>query len=153
MTDNVLNNALSGLLPFLQHHSACTLANALLERLSTHLATELHYIRTGKKKKTLTASESIRLRKFFEIASSRWAASVDCACRNVLVQAIPKANQALEVTDQRCFGQYELRGGRQDAILVSIIVPPKRGLKGQNDERETEDRPYRCSALLEPRGS
>jgi hypothetical protein len=47
-TDNVLNNALSGLLPFLQHHSARTLAGALLERLSTHLATELHYIRTGK---------------------------------------------------------------------------------------------------------
>lgn len=48
MTDNVLNSALSGLLPFLQHHSARTLADALLERLSTHLATELHYIRTGK---------------------------------------------------------------------------------------------------------
>ena len=47
MTDNVLNSALSGLLPFLQHHSARTLADALLERLSTHLATELHYIRTG----------------------------------------------------------------------------------------------------------
>ena len=48
MTDNVLNGALSGLLPFLQHHPARTLADALLERLSTHLATELHYIRTGK---------------------------------------------------------------------------------------------------------
>ncbi len=48
MTDSVLNSALSGLLPFLQHHSARTLADALLERLSTHLATELHYIRTGK---------------------------------------------------------------------------------------------------------
>ena len=48
MTDNILNSALSGLLPFLQHHSARTLADALLERLSTHLATELHYIRTGK---------------------------------------------------------------------------------------------------------
>jgi hypothetical protein len=48
MTDSVLNSALSGLLPFLQHHSARTLADALLERLSTHLATELHYVRTGK---------------------------------------------------------------------------------------------------------
>ena len=48
MTDNVLNSALSGLLPFLQHHSARTLVDALLERLSTHLATELYYIRTGK---------------------------------------------------------------------------------------------------------
>jgi hypothetical protein len=48
MTDNVLNTALSGLLPFLQHHSAETLATALLERLSTHLKTELHFIRTGK---------------------------------------------------------------------------------------------------------
>ena len=48
MTDNILNSALSSLLPFLQHHSARTLADALLERLSTHLATELHYIRTGK---------------------------------------------------------------------------------------------------------
>ena len=47
-TDNVLNNALSGLLPFLHHHTARTLADALLERLSTHLATELAYIRTGK---------------------------------------------------------------------------------------------------------
>lgn len=48
MTDNVLNNALSGLLPFLQHHTARTLADSLLERLSTHLSTEMHYIRTGK---------------------------------------------------------------------------------------------------------
>jgi len=48
MTDSILNSALSQLLPFLQHHSAKTLANALLERLHTHLATELQYIRTGK---------------------------------------------------------------------------------------------------------
>jgi hypothetical protein len=48
MTDSILNSALSGLLPFLQHHSARTVADALLERLTTHLATELHYIRTGK---------------------------------------------------------------------------------------------------------
>jgi hypothetical protein len=48
MTDGILNSALTGLLPFLQHHPARTLADALLERLSTHLATELHYIRTGK---------------------------------------------------------------------------------------------------------
>jgi hypothetical protein len=47
MTDSILNSALSGLLPFLRHHSARSLADALLERLSTHLATELHYIRTG----------------------------------------------------------------------------------------------------------
>jgi hypothetical protein len=47
MTDNLLNSALSSLLPFLQHHTARTLADALVERLSTHLATELHYIRTG----------------------------------------------------------------------------------------------------------
>lgn len=48
VTDNVLNTALSQLLPFLQHHSAKILADALLERLDTHLQTELSYIRTGK---------------------------------------------------------------------------------------------------------
>jgi hypothetical protein len=48
MTDNVLNSALSGLLSFLQYHSGPTLAKALLERLHTHLQTELVYIRTGK---------------------------------------------------------------------------------------------------------
>jgi hypothetical protein len=48
MTDSILNSALSGLLPFLRHHSARALADALLERLSTHLVTELHFIRTGK---------------------------------------------------------------------------------------------------------
>lgn len=47
-TDDVLNTALSLLLPFLQHHSAKMLADALLERLHTHLQTELSYIRTGK---------------------------------------------------------------------------------------------------------
>jgi len=47
-TDNVLNTAHSQLLSFLQFHSAKTLADALLERLQTHLATELHYVRTGK---------------------------------------------------------------------------------------------------------
>ena len=48
MTDGILNSALTGLLPFLQHHSGPTLAKALLERLHTHLQTELVYIRTGK---------------------------------------------------------------------------------------------------------
>jgi hypothetical protein len=48
MTDNVLNSALSGLLPFLQYHPGPTLAKALLERLHIHLQTELVYIRTGK---------------------------------------------------------------------------------------------------------
>jgi hypothetical protein len=48
MTDNVLNSALSGRLSFLQYHSGPTLAKALLERLHTHLQTELVYIRTGK---------------------------------------------------------------------------------------------------------
>jgi len=47
-TDYVLNAVLSQLLPFLQHHSAKILADALLERLHTHLQTELSYIRTGK---------------------------------------------------------------------------------------------------------
>jgi hypothetical protein len=47
-TDTVLNTALSQLLPFLQHHSAKIVADALLERLHTHLQTELSYIRTGK---------------------------------------------------------------------------------------------------------
>jgi hypothetical protein len=53
MTDNVLNSALSGLLPFLQHHSARTLADALLERLHTHLQTELVYVRTGRSSDSL----------------------------------------------------------------------------------------------------
>jgi hypothetical protein len=48
MTDSILNSALSGLLPFLQYHSGPTLAKALLERLHTHLQTELVFIRTGK---------------------------------------------------------------------------------------------------------
>jgi hypothetical protein len=63
MTDNVLNSALSGLLPFLQHHSAKTLADALLIRSRTHLATELHYTRTGKSSDGLgdyTAAKTFR---------------------------------------------------------------------------------------------
>ena len=49
MTNKFSNGALSGSSSFLcKHHPARTLADALLERLSTHLATELHYIRTGK---------------------------------------------------------------------------------------------------------
>jgi hypothetical protein len=47
-TDNVLNTAESQLLPFLQFHTGRVLAERLLERLSTHLATELTFIRTGK---------------------------------------------------------------------------------------------------------
>jgi len=48
LTDNILNSALSSLLPFLRHHPGPTLAKALLDRLQTHLQTELVYIRTGK---------------------------------------------------------------------------------------------------------
>jgi hypothetical protein len=64
-TDNVLNMAHSQLLPFLQFHSAKTLANALLERLQTHLATELHYVRTGKNSDGLgeyTSAKTFRTR-------------------------------------------------------------------------------------------
>jgi hypothetical protein len=63
MTDNVLNSALSGLLPFLQYHSGPTLAKALLERLHIHLQTELVYIRTGKSSDGLgdyTAAKTFR---------------------------------------------------------------------------------------------
>ena len=64
-TDNVLNTAHSQLLPFLQFHSAKTLAAALLERLQTHLATELHYVRTGKNSDGLgeyTSAKTFRTR-------------------------------------------------------------------------------------------
>jgi hypothetical protein len=64
-TDNVLNTAHSQLLPFLQFHSAKTLADALLERLQTHLATELHYVRTGKNSDGLgeyTSAKTFRTR-------------------------------------------------------------------------------------------
>lgn len=47
LIDNLLNTALSSLIPFLRFHSARTLTNALLDRLDTHLPTELHYVRTG----------------------------------------------------------------------------------------------------------
>jgi hypothetical protein len=64
-TDNVLNMAHSQLLPFLQFHSAKTVADALLERLQTHLATELHYVRTGKNSDGLgeyTSAKTFRTR-------------------------------------------------------------------------------------------
>ena len=62
-TDRVLNSALSNMLPFLQHYSAHTLADALLQRLSIHLETELHYIRTGRSSDGLgeyTAAKTFR---------------------------------------------------------------------------------------------
>jgi hypothetical protein len=48
VSDNLLNAVEVALLPFLQHNKANEVANRLLDRLGTHLITELHYIRTGK---------------------------------------------------------------------------------------------------------
>jgi hypothetical protein len=48
VSDNLLNAAEASLLPFLHHNKASEVANRLLERLGTHLITELQFIRTGK---------------------------------------------------------------------------------------------------------